>query len=174
MFMRLLYRLGLLLGGLAGFVSLRRPAPLCTTSANISLSEILFDLTGDALVVWDRAGGIVSRNSAAQALVGSRGQPSLSLCYPTGQAVPPGQLPWNRACRTGTSAGGTDYCFTDADGSVRRLDVSARPLPGGGAAAAFRDRTAWHESREREAQAREQHPPKRQLSRRISPTTGRG
>ena len=136
---RPLYWLGLLLGGFGAF-ALRRFKPRPTTSP----TDFLFGLTGDAVIVCDCSGAVVRANPAAYALFGPQCTGLTSLRYPTGQPVPPGQLPLTRPQ---TDA---EYHQTDPGGRVRTLCVSSRSLPGGGRAAVFRDVTLLRDAEARE------------------------
>ena len=171
MFKRPPFWLGLLLGSLAAFGSLsvsrkRRPA-----HSQAAFPKALFDLAADALIVCDDAGAITHANDAAQKMFGSSGEGLAKLCYPNGQRVPPGQLPTSRVLQTGKSMAGEGYLCIAADGAVYILDVSARPLPEGGAAAVFRDVTAQHESRAREIETQARQQTMQQLGRRLSEAT---
>ena len=159
----LFFWLGLLLGSAAAFSSLKgRPR-----KSSSAFPEWL-DLTGEALVVCGKNGAIVHINPAAQGLFCPDGAGLTRLCYPNGQAVPPGQLPLSRVRRTGESLTGAEYLCTAVGGAACVLEVSARPLPTGGAAAVFRDMTAQHQSRERETQTQAQIRGLQQLCRYLS------
>lgn len=148
--------LGLLLGTLAAFrLRFFKPCLLKPRLLSLDLlSPDLQDLFTDAVLLCDSAGAIAYANAAAQALFGSDTLPALH--YPTGQRVPPGQHPLSLASSARETVSGR-YCFSSALGAVHIFDISARPLPDGGAAAIFRDITAQRESeaREQAAQARE-------------------
>ncbi|MGI4790827.1 MAG: GAF domain-containing protein [Janthinobacterium lividum] len=145
MFKRPFFWLGLLCGSLAAFVSqVRRPAKSLTDPF-----ALLSELSPDALIVCDDAGAILHSNAAALALFGPQCSGLAGLRYPNGQAVPPGQLPLNRAVRDGRLVVGTGYQSVGADGLIRILDVRAQPLAAGGAAAVFQDATDLYESRAR-------------------------
>ncbi len=148
MFKRPLLLLGLLLGALTAFC-LRRLKPHPSSSALTDFRDFLTD----ALLVCDSTGTVVEANAPALALFGANHLPS--LCYLTGQDVPPGQHPLTRAATSGDISG--LYSCTAADGTRRVLDITARPLPDGKVAAVFREVTAQHESEERKrvAQARQ-------------------
>lgn len=158
MFKRLFFLLGLLLGACAAFC-LRRPLrPQPSPLADFR------DFLLDALLICDSAGTVVEANTPALALFGTARLPS--LCYLTGQDVPPGQHPLSRAAVSGAISG--LYGFTARDGTIRVLDITARPLPGGGAAAVFRDVTAQHERKERERAAQARQAVVQRLCRRLS------
>ena len=141
---RPLFLLGLLLGAFAAF-RLRFPKP----------PPAFLNLTNDAFVGCDRTGKIIKTNAAAQALFGPDSIPVLR--YPTGQPVSPGQHPLKRVALSRAPHSGT-YCFTAADGSERRVEVSAKPGPNKTSLALFRDVTVLHESsrRAQEAEARQE------------------
>jgi len=140
MFNRLWFWLGLLLGGGTAVASRR----LWLKEPKKSQPDLLFSLTGDAVVICDASGAVLSANDTAQEWFGE-GLADLALCYPTGQPVPPGQVPLARALRTGKVVEGAGYLTTGQGGETRALEVSARPLPDGGATALFRDITALHQ-----------------------------
>ncbi len=149
MFKRPFFLIGFLFGALTA-VFLRLPKP----RSQSSFSPDFRDFLSAAFLICDSAGTLAEANAPAQALFGPSSLPALR--YPTGQLVPPGQHPLIHAAVSRETISGL-YTCTAADGSERVLEVSARPLPDGGAAAVFRDVTAQHESKEREraAQARQ-------------------
>lgn len=160
MFKRPFFLLGLFLGTFAAFrlrpFKSRLPPPL---------SSDFRDFLTDALIICDSAGVVAEVNAPAQALFGPDILPSLR--YPTGQAVPPGQHPLRQAVVSRKTTSGSYGC-TAADGSERVLDITARPLPNGGAAAVFRDVTAQHESQERNRAAQARQAVVETLCRRLS------
>lgn len=129
--------LGLLLGGFAALGLFRR------WSVPADGHAALLDLTSDAFVVCDAAGTVVSSSAAARHLFGPDCAGLSSLCYPSGQRVPPGQLPHARALRSEQDVAGAEYHSALSSGTAR-LHATAHTLPGGGAAAVFRDVTALH------------------------------
>jgi hypothetical protein len=138
MFKRPFFWLGLLLGGITSFWSLHR-----RTHKPVSASaDLLLDLIGDALVTCDSTGKTTYSNAAARTLLGPQTKHFPALDYPNGQRVPPGQMPLTRVRSTGHCFADAEYHCTDLRGSACVLDISAYPLPGGGAAAVFRDVTA--------------------------------
>jgi hypothetical protein len=142
MFKRPFFWLGLLLGSVTAFRSLRwKPRKPVAVSA-----DLLIDLIGDALVTCDSAGTLTYSNAAALTLFGPQAKHLPALYYPNGQLVPPGQMPLTRVRSAGQKLVGAEYHGTDASGAACVLAVSAYPLPGGGAAAVFRDVTAQHTS----------------------------
>lgn len=167
MFPRHSFWLGLLLGGLASFYSrsywLHQNQPLP--------SDPLLDMVGEAVVVCDAEGVITYTNAAAQALLGPNGIGITRLAYPSGQKVPGGQLPLNRAQRTGKEITGAGYILTSEDGTVCALEIAARPLPDGGAAATVRDVTALQEGQIRESTVLTREQILRVLCRRMSAAT---
>ena len=146
---RLPFWLGLLLGAFAAF-RLRLLNPRLAPSTPTDFR----DFVTDAFLVCDRAGTIREANAPAQALFGSNRLPALR--YPTGQRVPPGQHPLRRAASARETNSGC-YHQSAADGAERVFNITARPLPGGRAAAVFRDITVHREgeAREQAAQARQ-------------------
>lgn len=147
MFPRPSFWLGLLLGASPAFVLCRRwlPAP------GKRSPDPLLDLVGDAVVVCDASSTVTYANTAARSLFGPNGRDSFELCYPSGQRVPPGQVPITRALRSRKSVEGAGYVC-----AARVLNVSARPIAGGGAAAVFRDVTAIREAQAREGETEKQ------------------
>ena len=130
--------LGLLFGTFAAF-RLR----LLTPRFSSPLSTDLRDLITDPFLVCNSAGTITEANAPAQALFGTNSLPALR--YPTGQRVPPGQHPLHRAALARETLFGR-YHQSGVDGAERVFDITARPLPGGRAAAIFRDITTHWES----------------------------
>ena len=174
MFKRPFFLLGLFFGALAAFclrLPKLRPRPAASTDLQAASSDFRAassDFRGfltDAFLICDSAGTLVEANAPAQAMFGANRLPFLR--YATGQDVPPGQHPLLRAAVLHEAASGL-YGFTAADGSERVLDVSARPLPDGGAAAVFRDVTAPHESKKREREAQAHRGVVEALCRRLS------
>ncbi len=146
---RPLFWLGLLLGAFTTF-RLRLLKPRLSPPVFTDFQ----DLITDPVVICDNAGTVIEANPPAQALFGSDSLPSLR--YSTGQRVPPGQHPLRRASAAREASCGR-YHHIAADGSERVLEISARPLLDGKAAAVFRDVTGQQESeaREQAAQARQ-------------------
>lgn len=160
MFKRPFFLLGLFLGILTAF-RLRLPKPRSQSAAPTDFRGFLTD----PFVVCDSAGTVVEANAPAQALFDSICLPPLR--YPTGQLVPPGQHPLRQALMSRETASGIYGCAA-ADGSERVLEVSARPLPDGSAAAVFRDVTVQYESQERERAAQTRQAVIQALCRRLS------
>ena len=147
---------GFLLGALAAFAALlRKPSPA-------TLPDPLLDFVSEAVIACDASGQITETNAAARALFGASLADYTQLCYPSGQPVPPGQLPLTR--RASSLA-----CFllTDASGQTRTLEAATRPLPRGGAAAVFRDVTAHTEAKAKDTQAQADSDALHTLSRRL-------
>ena len=138
MLQRLLFWLGTALGGLAAFRSLAHPraAPRDATR--------LPGFAGEAVILCDSAGVIIRSSDAAVKLFGLECAGYYALRYPNGQAIPPGQLPLTRVLRSGAAVTSIS-CLLKLASGVCVLDFTAQPLPGGGAAAVFRDTTALHE-----------------------------
>ena len=166
---------GLLLGGLASFGGLTsfgglasfgarryRPSPQPRTL------DPLFDLVSDAVVFCDASGAVTGVNAAAHALFGPDALGLARLRYPSGQRVPPGQSPLNRALRTGKAVEGMGYLCVSAEGKTCPLDIKARLLPGGGAALIARDRTEAGDGLARETKAQKRETALRALCRRLS------
>ncbi len=145
MVQRFSFWLGLLLGGGTAFGTRRRwlPAP------RLPRPDPLLDLVGDAVIACDAAGAISYANAAARQWFGPDADGIHQLSYPSGQPVPPGQLPLTRALRTGQSVVGAGYVFLTTEGTRRVLDVDARPISGG-AICVFHDVTARQEAETRE------------------------
>jgi len=144
---RPLFWLGLLGGGLASFGARRAwlprpPAPQ---------ADPLLDLFPDAVIRCDASGRVTRVNAAARALGDRVGD--LPLRYPSGQPVPPGQMPWTRARLSRRRMTGGGYLLTGPDGAVRVLDIDAHPLGNGGAVAVLRDVTTSAADRARAAAA---------------------
>jgi len=163
MFNRPPFWLGLLLGGLASFGAQR-----CWLPPRSGRLDPLFDLVSDAVLICNSSGIVTGMNAAARVLFGPDGVWLSRLCYPSGQPVPPGQLPINRLLRTGKPTGGAGYRCVSAEGKTRILDIQARPLRGGGrAVVTARDRTEIEEGRAREAAQSKREQVLRALCRRL-------
>ena len=164
MFQRPSFRLGLLVGGLASFGTRRLWLPLLHRKQ----PDPLLDLVGEAVIVCDESGGVTYANAAARALFGKEASGFSRLGYPSGQPVPPGQLPLTRALRTGKTVEGAGYRYAAPDGMARVLDISVKPLPDGGATATARDVTALGAGQARETRAERREQIVRDLCRRLS------
>ncbi len=139
---RLAFWPGFLLGALTAFAALfRKPAPATPP-------DPLLDFGAGAVVACDASGQVVKANAAARALFGADLARYAQLCYPTGQPVPPGQMPLTRR-----DFSPTRFLLTDADGQTRMLEATTRPLPAGGAAAIFRDVTALTDAEAKDTRA---------------------
>lgn len=162
MFKRPPFWLGLLLGGLASLGARRLWLP-----PRSSPLDPLLDLISDGVLVSDSSGAVTDTNVAARALFGPGGAGLARLCYPSGQPVPPGQSPINRALRSGRAVEGMSYLSVSVEGKTHVLDIQARPLPGGGAVVTARDRTEIGEGRSRETKAQGREEVLRALCRRL-------
>lgn len=155
--------LGLLLGGLAFFGARR----LWPSLSPIPLDPLL-DLVSDAVVMCDASGAVTDINAAGRALFGPGGDSLSHLCYPSGQPVPPGQLPISRALHTGKAIESADYVCVSAEGKARASHISASPLPDGRVVLTARDMTELGESRTRETARGRREQVLRVLCRRLS------
>jgi len=133
---------GFLLGALTAFAALFRK----TRSA---APDRLLDFVSEAALSGDALDRPAQANAAARALFGTDLAGYQHLCYPTGQPVPPGQLPLTRR-----DFSSVRVLLTDTEGQTRTLEVTTRPLPTGGAVAVFRDMTAQVSVEAKEARAR--------------------
>ncbi len=167
MFKRAIFWLGGFLGAVSVFAALSRQR----TRPQAITFQPLLNLAGEAVVVCDAAGAIVSLNAVAQEWFGPDGS-AARLCYPSGQPVPPGQIPLTRALRTGKAADGAGYLCVSSGGVMRALDVSARPLENGGAAAVFRDITALHERQMRQTETERRDAVLRRLCQKLTAAIG--
>ena len=163
MFKRSSFWLGLLLGGLAALGTRQFWLP-----ARSSLRDPLLDLVGDAVVLCDALGAVIDTNIAAQALFGPDGAGLFRLCYPSGQPVPPGQLPVSRVLRTGKAMEGVGYLCVSAQGKSHTLNIQARRLMDGRVAVTVRDTTALVEGKTRETTLGRREQVLRALCRRLS------
>ena len=170
MFPRLSFWLGLLLGASSAFGLRRRWRPATKEVG----PDPLLDLVGDAIVVCDASGAVTYANAAARALFGPDARRSLQIGYPSGQRVPPGQVPLTRALRARRTVEGAGYVCAAPDGTAHVLNVIARPMAGGGAAAVFREVTALHEQQARERASEKQEKVLGELGRRLSGVTDAG
>lgn len=161
--------LGLLGGGLASFGTRRAWLPRPPTPP----PDPLLDLVSDAVIRCDGAGRVAPANAAARALGCGDTPVDLPLHYPSGQPVPPGQMPLARARRSGQPVACPGYLLTTPDGAARVVDVEAHPLSGGGAAAVLRDVTASAASLAREARAQSRARVLDELARRLGAAPGR-
>ena len=165
---RPLFWLGLLGGGLASFGArrawlLRPPAPQ---------ADPLLDFFPDAAIRCDASGRVTRVNAAARALGDMAGD--LPLRYPSGQPVPPGQMPWTRARLSRRRMTGGGYLLTGPDGAVRVLDIDAHPLGDGGAVAVLRDVTASAADQARAAAAQAYGQVLHELGRRLDAAPDQG
>jgi signal transduction histidine kinase len=92
----------------------------------------LFEHAGDAVVVTDGAGAVVAVNRAAERLFGV--DRAALTGRPAGELLP--------AAKPAGPDGGADTTVTVGGGPPVPVEVSWRPLPGGGAQAVVRDLTA--------------------------------
>ena len=169
MFKRSFFWLGLLLGGLVALGTRRFWLPTRPSLQNSpSLRDPLLDLVGDAVALCDASGAVLDLNTAAQTLFGPDGAGLFRLCYPSGQPVPPGQLPVSRVLRTGKAIEGTGYVCVSAQGKTHSLDIQARPLMDGRVAVTARDTTALMEGKTRETTLGKREQVLRALCRRLS------
>ncbi len=150
---------GFVVGALTAFATLfRRPAP-----APVPPPDPLLDCVSEAVIACDAASGqITEANAAARALFGSDLAGYQKLCYPTGQPVPPGQLPLAHC-----SFLSARFLLTDAHGQTRTLEATTRPLPNGGAAVVFRDVTAHTATEAKDTRAQANADALHNLSRRL-------
>lgn len=162
MFNRSSFWLGLLLGGLASFGAQR-----CWLPPRSGPLDPLLDLVSDAVLVCDASGAVTGTNAAARVLFGSDGVRLSRLCYPSGQPVPPGQLPIHRVLQTGKPTEDAGYQCVSAEEKTRVLDIQARPLRGGGVVVTARDRTEAGEGRAREETLGKREQVLRDLCRRL-------
>ena len=164
MFPRNSFWLGLLLGGLASFNTRSYWLP----QSAVKPAEPLLDMVGEAVVVCDADGVITYTNAAAQTLLGPNGKGISRLLYPSGQKVPDGQLPLNRARRTHKEVTGAGYILVSDDGATRALEIFSKPHFNGGAAATIRDVTALQQGQARETVVNSREQTLRDLCRRMS------
>lgn len=151
---------GFLLGALTAFAVLfRKPVPAPLTSP-----DPLLDFISEAVVACDASGQVVKANAVARALFGADLAGCQRLCYPTGQPVPPGQLPLSRRDFSPTP---TLYLLTGTNGQTRTLEVTIRPLPGGGTATVFRDVTVHRNAVARDTRVQSDADALHTLSRRL-------
>jgi len=166
MFKRTFFWLGVLLGTVSVFAALHRRAMLGTAEPD------LLRLVGEAVLVCDALGAVTYLNPAAQEWFGLDGSGGFQLCYPSGQSVPPGQIPLTRTLRTGKISEGTGYLCVSPGGTKRTLTISARPLNTGGAAAVFRDITEIHQIQIGKTEAGRREEILRRLCLRLSAAAG--
>ncbi len=149
---------GFLLGALVAFATFfRKPQPALAIPP-----DPLLDFVSEAVLTSNASGQIIAANAAARALFGADLAGYQGLCYPTGQPVPPGQLPLTRRYFSPTR-----FLLTDADSQTRTLEATTRPLPTGGAAAVFRDVTAHTQAEAKDTRAQADADTLHNLSRRL-------
>ncbi len=168
MFKRPPFWLGLLLGIGAAFGVRLRLLPALSSPA----SDPLLDFVSDAVLICDASGAISYANAAARRLFGADGKDSFPLCYPSGQPVPPGQIPLFRALQTRQTVTGAGYVLTAIDGQRRIFDVAAYPHLNG-AVAVFQDVTARQEIQARQAETEKRGQTLRSLALILSATKDR-
>lgn len=161
---RIFFPLGVLLGAVSVFTLRLRQA----AGPQRAEQYPLLGLVGEAVLVCDTVGTITYLNAAAQEWFGREGEAYTLLQYPSGQPVPPGQLPLTRALRTGKAGEGAGYLCVSPGGTRRVLEVSARTLPAGGAAAVFKDITELLETQSRKTEGERQADTLRRLCRRLA------
>ncbi len=148
---------GFLLGALTAFAALfRKPPPAPPATA-----DRLLDFVSESVLTCDASGQITEANAAARTLFGADLVGYQSLCYPTGQPVPSGQLPLTRPTLTPAR-----FLLTDTGGQTRTLEATTRLLPGG-AAAVFQDVTAHTNAELEDARAQADMDTLLALSRRL-------
>jgi len=167
MFKRPFFWLGLLFGGLASF-GLRQFWKLPMQEAK---PETLLDSVEEAVVVYNSAGATIYTNAAARSLLGTEAGALQNLCYPSGQKVPPGQLPLMRARRSGKAVQGEGYLCVSSMGATRVLDIGARPLADGRVVVTARDTTALEEGRARQTTLGKREQVLRTLCQRLNAAT---
>ena len=158
---RVFFWAGLVFGAVSGFaLSNRRRA--------VTISDPLLGLIGEAVLVCDEAGATTYLNTIAKEWFGPGGVGALQLRYPSGQPVPPGQVPLIRTLRTGKPSTGTGYLCTGPDGSTRTLEIKTRSQETGGGVAIFRDVTEESDTRDQAVEGERREEILRRLCRRLS------
>ncbi len=162
---RVLFWVGVIVGAVSGFALSSRRSVI---PAELGPADPLLGLVGEAVLVCDAAGVVTYLNAAATEWFGDDGAAAFHLRYPSGQTVPPGQVPLIRTLRTGKPGVGTGYGCTSPDGTERMLEVTTRLQTAGGAVAVFRDITEVSETRNQAAQGDRREEILRRLCRRLS------
>jgi len=171
MFASLFFWLGLLGGGLVSFGTRHAWRP----KLRLPKPDSFLDFLPDAVIRCEAFGRVIGANAAARALglvVGGVAG-DLPLRYPTGQPVPPGQMPLARARLSGEAVACAGYLLTGPDGTAHVLDIWAQPQIGG-AVAVLRDVTASAASQAREAAAQVHGQALHELGRRLGAASDRG
>jgi len=162
---RILFWAGVIVGAVSGFALSSRRSIIPEVP---NPTDPLLGLVGEAVLVCDAAGGVVYLNAAAAEWFGDDGAAAFHLRYPSGQPVPPGQVPLVRTLRTGKPCAATGYVCTSPDGTERMLEVTTQLQTAGGAVAVFRDITEVSETRNQAAQGDRREEILRRLCRRLS------
>ena len=137
--------------------------------------QIVINAVPDGVLLAGHAGA-TTLNPAALALFGmgngpdAPGFPPGALRYPSGQAVPPGALPWTRAALTQTPTDWTPYLAARDTHALRPVEISARPTPSG-AVALVRDVSARQNADARDLQARQTRHVLAEAARRLARTS---
>lgn len=155
----------MIVGAVSGFALSSRRTVI---SAEPSPADPLLGLVGEAVLVCDAAGAVTYLNATATEWFGDDGAAAFHLRYPSGQPVPPGQVPLLRTLRTKNPGVGTGYGCTSPDGTGRTLEVTTRLQTTGGVVAVFRDITEVSETRNQAAQGERREEILRRLCRRLS------
>lgn len=121
--------------------------------------QAVFHAVPDAVLLCPHAGPMTG-NPAALYFLGIASDegpfhlPPDVLRYPSGQAVPPGALPWAQAARTQAATDWTPYLWAAGAQDTRAVEIAARPVPDG-AVTVVRDVSALRRALEWERQARQ-------------------
>ena len=162
---RVFFWTGIVLGAVSGFTLSNRRR---VETISDPLPDPLLGLIGEAVLVCDAAGTTTYLNAAATEWFGKGGAAAFQLRYPSGQPVPPGQVPLFRTLRTGKPSTGTGYLCTGPDGSTRTLEIKTRLQETGGAVAIFRDVTEESDTRDQAVEGERREEILRRLCRRLS------
>jgi len=141
----------------------------------LAAPQAAINSVSDGVLLFDNAGHFAP-NPTARVLFGLGDAPDTPffppgmLRYPSGQAVPPGALPWVQAAQTQLPTEFAPFLVAQGTHSPRAVEIAARPTAGG-AAVVVRDLSARQAAQARETQIRHMHRALSEAARRLSRTS---
>lgn len=141
----------------------------------LAAPQAAINSVSDGVLLFDNAGHFAP-NPAARVLFGLGDAPDTPLFpagmlrYPSGQAVPPGALPWAQAAQTQLPTEFAPYLVAQGTHSQRAVEIAARPTANA-VAVVVRDLSARQATQARETQTRHRHRALSDAARRLSRTS---